>query len=105
MPAPSLDLIINVADPRRTGLLSLVDNQVVAAPGQKLPKFVRNDGIPLRLRFVKPNTTGERPFDDVNVSSATVRAGVGLPDLTPTAGTFYLQVGSTLTANRRSSRP
>lgn len=103
MPAvPSLDLIVNIQDPQNAGLLALVDNQVSAGSVQ-VPQLVRNDGQQIRLRFVRPSTSGVRLFDDVDVSSATVRVAIGSADKTPSAGTFYLKVGSSLTSGSLSS--
>ena len=99
MAAPALDLIINVADPDLKGLCSVIGTKVVASPGKKLPHLVRNDGQPVRLRFVEPSTAGTTAFDEVDISDASVRVAIGIPDQIPTGGTFFLQVGSATTAD------
>ncbi len=97
MSVPSLDLIVNIADPGQAGLLTLVDGQVSAGSAQ-IPRLVRNDGEQLRIRAVQPSTSGVRQFDDVDLSTATVRLAIGSPDKVPTAGTFYLKTGAPLTS-------
>lgn len=91
MASPALDLIINVADPDKKGLCALRNGQVVPGNGMKLPLMVRSDGQTVNYRFVKPSETGARLFDDIDVSAASVRVGIGLPDLAPTDGTFTIK--------------
>ncbi len=96
--APALDFPINVADPNKKGLLAFIDGQL-AASNNKLPKMIRNDAQPINYYFVKPSISGVRQFDYIDVSTAVVRDGIGLPDLAPTTGTFFLQVGTQITAD------
>lgn len=91
-----LDLIINRKAPRRDGLLAMVAGQIVAASTARLPRLVRNDGEPVKLRVAEPSQSGAN-FDPVDLSGYTVRIGIGTPDQTPTAGTFKLQVGADVT--------
>lgn len=84
-----MDLIINRSAPDRAGLLSFVNGQIMASTA-KLPRLVRNDGEPITVRVAEPSQSGVRDYDEVDISGATVRVGIGLPDLAPTAGTFNL---------------
>lgn len=95
MAQPYTDLIINVADPTLSGLLVLGKDGQVTQGTARVPKFTRNDGQFLRLRFVKPDTTALHQFADVDLTSVTVRAAIGAHDGTPAAGTWYLKSGST----------
>jgi hypothetical protein len=95
-----MDLLINRSAPDRAGLLALVDGVIMPSTA-KLPRLVRNDGEPIVIRVFDPSDSGSRDFDEVDISSATVRVGIGLPDLAPTAGTFT--VTETTTGNNATS--
>lgn len=87
--SPNFDLILNLADRSASGRLALDGSRVVERtikPG----KAIRNDAGIARVRACIPSTTAERQFDDVDLSDATVRIGLGAIDQMPTTGTFVL---------------
>jgi hypothetical protein len=93
-----MDLIINRSAPDRAGLLSVVNGQMVGSTS-KLPRLVRNDGEPITIRVAQPSDAGAHNFDEIDLDGVSVRVGIGLPDQVPTDGTFFLQVGSDVTAD------
>lgn len=95
-----MDLRINRSAPDRAGLLSMVNGQIMASTA-KLPRLIRNDGEPITVSVYDPSDSGARDFDEVDISAAAVRAGIGLPDLAPTAGTFTVTetTGNNVTAS------
>ncbi len=95
MPTPTLDCLINIRDPQKTGLLVNFNSEGVLTQG--LGNLFRNDGEQLRLRFVEPSKSGVRFWDYVDVSTAAIRVAIGLADKTPSAGTFFLECGAALT--------
>ncbi len=60
-------------------------------------KLFRNDPGYASVRLCDPSFTGERGFDDVDLSTATVAVGLGALDTMPTAGTFTIRSGSSST--------
>ncbi|MEY2500580.1 MAG: hypothetical protein QOI07_914 [Verrucomicrobiota bacterium] len=93
-----MDLLINRKARDRAGLLSVVNGAFMASTA-KLPRLVRNDGEPVTVRVFNPSDSGDKDFVEVDLSNVSVRIGIGLPDQAPTAGTFFLQVGSDVTAD------
>lgn len=93
---PTLDLLVNLRDRNGQGLL--VDFNSQGTNQQGLGTLFRNDGESLRFRALVPSVTGVRLWDYVDLSTAAVRIGVGLPDQLPTSGTFYLEVGAAKTS-------
>lgn len=91
-----MDLLINRSSRDRAGLLAAVSGQAMASTA-RLPLLVRNDGEPVVVRLFEPSTSGVRDYDEIDLTDASVRIGIGLPDLVPTAGTFTLQVGASVT--------
>lgn len=85
----NLDLIINLADRNASGRLTLAGSKVVDST-RRPGILIRNDAGAVRLRACIPSTTGERDFDDVDLSAATVKIALGAEDRLPTAGTFAL---------------
>jgi hypothetical protein len=86
----SLNLIIDVTDPNKAGIYIDFSSRLPAS----VPLFIRNDTIPVTLRFVTPNTSGIRAWDDVDLSTYDVTLGIGDFDRTPTSGTFPLTYGA-----------
>lgn len=87
--SPNFDLIINLEARDVSGRLTLDGSRVV--PATAVPtRLIRNDPGLTRLRFCRPSNTAERLFDDVDVSTATVRTFLGTPDELPSSGTFPL---------------
>lgn len=84
-----MELFINRQARDRAGLLALVNGQIMRSTA-KLPLLVRNDGEPVTVRVADPSQSGVRDFDEVDISTAIVRVGIGLPDLAPTVGTFTI---------------
>lgn len=82
---PALDLILNLADKSATGLLTLLGSRVVASPsaGAASHRTIRADTRLVRVRACVPNLSGERAFDDVDLSTATVRLALGIPGQNP----------------------
>jgi hypothetical protein len=87
MPEPTLDLLINIADPGKRGLLLAADSTRTDTASRQL---VRNDGEQLRVRLVKPSASPGRLWDYIDPADATVRVAIGSPDGIPTAGAFAL---------------
>lgn len=101
----NFDKIINIEDRNASGLLTLDGYRVVSASSEKA-RLIRNDPGLTRLRFCRPSQTGERQFDDVDASTATVRTFLGTTDKIPTTGTFPLaplaaQTSGVLAATKR----
>jgi hypothetical protein len=96
--APTLDLVLNIADPKAHGLMAVLDGRVMAG-ATRFPQQIRNDVLQLQVRAVQPSTSGIREWDDVDLTGATVLAAIGTPDLPPTAGTFYLTANGVNTSN------
>ena len=91
---PSVDLIVNVTDPEKNGLLVSFDNNIP----QTAPLFVRNDSVPINLRFVQPSITSTRSWDDLDLSTADVILALGQYDRTPTSGVFTVTFGANTTS-------
>lgn len=87
--SPNFDLILNLADRNASGRLALDGSKVVSTTA-KPGRLIRNDAGIARVRACLPSTTAERQFDDVDLSDATVRIGLGTVDQLPTSGTFPL---------------
>lgn len=103
--SPNFSNIINIEDRNASGLLALDGYRVVGATALK-SRLIRNDPGLTSLRFCRPSNTGERQFDDVDVSAAVVRTFLGTPDKIPTTGTFTLapvaaQTSGVLVATKR----
>lgn len=84
--SPALDLIINRGDKSASGLLSLLGSRVVSSPssaGAASHRIIAGDQGNCRIRLCTPNLTGERAFDDVDLSTATVRVALGRPGENP----------------------
>lgn len=95
----SLNLLIDVTDASKSGIYSSFDARLPAS----LPLFIRNDGVPVTLRFVQPSVTTSRPWDDVDLSSYAVALALGEFDVTPTSGTFILKAGPSSLCTTNSS--
>jgi len=98
MPTPLPPILtVNIGDASQAGLL---ENSLTSAAAT-LPRFMRNDGLRRRFRFVRPSDTPTvRAFDDVDLTGATITAGIGVVDRAPTSGTFagsYLADATSLT--------
>lgn len=95
---PALDLLLNLADRTQTARLAQVGSRVVEVSGSRAYRLPRNcDGL-TRVRAFVPCQSGERAFDEVNLSGAVVRLAIGQPDKAPSAGRAPLAVGSPLTS-------
>lgn len=82
--SPALDLIINRGDKSASGLLSLLGSRVVSSSQSGSgPRIINGDQGNCRIRLCTPNLTGERAFDDVDLSTATVRVALGIPGQSP----------------------
>lgn len=78
---PALDLILNRTDKTASGLLALLGSRVVASPSSANGsghRIIAGDQGNVRIRLCDPNLTGERAFDDVDLSLATVRIALGV---------------------------
>ena len=96
MATRTLDLLINIEDRSKTGLL----RSFSSAAADSIPALTRGDGEYVSLRFVRPSSTegdfsanGTRweyidPADAAGIDG--VRIGIGSPDIAPTGGTFGL---------------
>jgi hypothetical protein len=80
---PALDLIINGGDKSATGLLSLLGSRVVSAPSSASSRIVLGATQPCRVRYAMPNLSGERAFDDVDLSISEVKIALGKPGSDP----------------------
>lgn len=90
MISPNFDLILNLADPNASGRLVLDGSRVVEGT-RKPGKLIRNDAGMARIRACLPSQSGgDRAFDDVDLSAATVRMALGAVDKVPSTGTFPL---------------
>ena len=58
--------------------------------GGALPTLTRNDSYTLRLRLLEKQTNGL--FEDVDLTSATLKAGIGTIEDEPSAGSFKLAI-------------
>jgi hypothetical protein len=87
---PALDLIIDATDRRALGLLALNGTQVVPASLRAKPRLIRNDGGQARVRLCTRNLSGNRQYDDIDLSGVTVRMAISDPDQIPATGTFPL---------------
>jgi hypothetical protein len=92
-----MELIINRKDPSKRGLLAQIGGRLVASTA-RLDRLIRNDGEPLTIRVADPSDAGAVEFTEVDISTASVRAAMGLPDQVPDKGTAFFQVGSDVTA-------
>src|SRR4051812_42412327 len=87
---PALDLLLNLADPDQSGRLAQSGSRIVSVCSNRRQRLPRNcDGL-ARVRAFVPCQSGERAFDEVNLSGATVRLAIGIPDKAPSAGSFPL---------------
>ena len=80
--ASTLDLYIDAS----TG--ALVEGGSVV--GGALPTLTRNDSYTLRLRLLEKQTNGL--FEDIDLTSATLKAGIGTIEDEPSAGSFKLAI-------------
>lgn len=100
MSTPTLDLLINIKDPLKRGLLAKFDGTGRA----DLPLFARGDGEQIRLCCVQPVSPpplldGAPIWEYVDISTGcVVRVGIGATDRSPTGGTFTLTWGGNTTA-------
>ena len=78
----TLDLYIDAS----TG--ALVEGGSVV--GGALPTLTRNDSYTLRLRLLEKQTNGL--FEDIDLTSATLKAGIGTIEGEPSAGSFKLAI-------------
>lgn len=67
---------------------ALIDGGSVV--GGSLPTLTRNDSYTLRLRLLEKNPNGS--FDDIDLTSATLKAGIGNIEEVPSDGNFKLNV-------------
>lgn len=90
MISPNFDLILNLTDRNASGRLVLDGSRVVEGT-RKPGKLIRNDAGMARIRACLPSQSGgDRAFDDVDLSAATVRMALGAVDKVPSTGTFPL---------------
>ena len=80
--ASTLDLYIDAS----TG--ALVEGGSVV--GGALPTLTRNDSYTLRLRLLEKQTNGL--FEDIDLTSASLKAGIGTIEDEPSAGSFKLAI-------------
>lgn len=83
--ASTLDLYIDTS----TG--QLVEGGSVV--GGALPTLTRNDSYTLRLRLLEKQTSGL--YDDVDLTGATLKAGIGTIEQEPSSGSFKLSINGT----------
>lgn len=90
-----LELIIDVTNPERRGLLADFDSVGVGA----VPDFVRNDAeLPIVIRPVIPSDSANAPWEDDHESGDTYRVSIGNPDEAADEGTFTLTIDGETTA-------
>jgi hypothetical protein len=89
----SLNLLINIQDANKAGLVSDFSSRVPAT----LPFLIQNDVIGVSLRFLQPATTGAA-WTDINYSTAVVTMGIGEASAFPQSGTFTLTYGANTTS-------
>jgi Pectate lyase superfamily protein len=84
-PASALDLILNLADRNAAELLTLSGSRVIssASSPSSSSRIIRADSRIARVRACRPNLSGERAFDDVDLSASTVRIALGKPGENP----------------------
>lgn len=80
--ASTLDLYIDAS----TG--QLVEGGSVV--GGALPTLTRNDSYTLRLRLLEKQTSGL--YDDIDLTGATLKAGIGTIEQEPSSGSFKLSI-------------
>lgn len=95
MALSSLDLIVDVTSPSKTGILQSFDNNLPA----DFPTFVRNDEIPVTLRAVRPSKVTNRPWDDIDLSAAETVLAIGEFDGVPTSGGWTATYGANTTGS------
>ena len=83
--ASTLDLYIDAS----TG--QLVEGGSVV--GGALPTLTRNDSYTLRLRLLEKQTSGL--YDDIDLTGATLKAGIGTIEQEPSSGSFKLSINGT----------
>ena len=86
--ASTLDLYIDAS----TG--ALVEGGSVV--GGALPTLTRNDSYTLRLRLLEKQTNGL--FEDIDLTSASLKAGIGTIEDEPSAGSFKLAINGITSA-------
>ena len=86
--ASTLDLYIDAS----TG--ALVEGGSVV--GGALPTLTRNDSYTLRLRLLEKQTNGL--FEDIDLTSASLKAGIGTIEGEPSAGSFKLAINGITSA-------
>lgn len=84
----TLDLYIDAS----TG--ALVEGGSVV--GGALPTLTRNDSYTLRLRLLEKQTNGL--FEDIDLTSATLKAGIGTIEDEPSSGSFKLAINGITSA-------
>jgi hypothetical protein len=98
MALPYTPLNIDVNDPAKSGLYSsFATSTKIAAPTQ-----IRDNGLYLAIRAMEADTSNSRPWDDIDITAATVSVSIDNPDLFPTSGSFTLNFGPTTTGNLTS---
>ena len=86
--ASTLDLYIDAS----TG--QLIEGGSVI--GGALPTLTRNDSYTLRLRLLEKQTNGL--YEDIDLTSATLKAGIGNIEDEPSAGSFKLAINGITSA-------
>jgi hypothetical protein len=83
--ASTLDLYIDTSSGQ------LIDGGSVV--GGALPTLTRNDAYTLRLRLLEKKANGS--LDDIDFTGASLKAGIGNIEETPSAGSFKLAINGT----------
>lgn len=83
MPPEAAEWIVDIGASRQDGLLRSFDEEIE----QVIQRGIRQSGLRRRFRFVKKSRNPNRPWDDVDVSTATaIEWAIGEPDVEPTGG-------------------
>lgn len=99
MALPYTPLNIDVNDSSKTGLYtSFASSTKTTAPTQ-----IRDNGLYLAIRGMQADPSGVRPWDDIDITPATIRVSIDNPDLFPTSGNFGLNFGPTTTGSTTST--
>lgn len=97
--ASSLNLIVDITNPGKVGLLQSFQNRLPAS----IPELIRNDVETVALRFIQPSATTSRPWDDVDYTSALTIMALGDLDAVPSSGTNTFQSGIKTVGNTNST--
>jgi hypothetical protein len=95
----ALNLIIDITNPGKAGLLQSFQNRLPASPSL----LIRDDVETVSIRYVQPSAGTARPWDDVDYTTATSILGLGQFDAVPTSGTNTFQFGPQTVCNTASS--